>query len=75
MPVTTEEIFKTLTTNAEISRHVTATVLGGLHGALERGDILFEEDGGMKFSIMGRKELYSKEDKEKLSYVLPQYFQ
>ena len=74
VPVTTEEIFKTLTTNAETSRHVTATVLGGLHGALERGDILFEEEGGMKFSIMPRHDSHNQDDMKKLSYILPQYF-
>lgn len=73
--VTAAEIFKTLQSNADTSRHVAAKILGDLHDAASKGDILTEEVGSMKFSIMPRSEGQKKEDLRKLSYVLPEYFQ
>ncbi|KAI0786551.1 Methylthioadenosine phosphorylase [Abortiporus biennis] len=72
--VTAAEVFKTLTTNAETSRVVAATILDELHSAALEGDILTEEVGSMKYSIMPRSEKQKDEDREKLSYVLPEYF-
>ncbi|THH05439.1 hypothetical protein EW145_g4790 [Phellinidium pouzarii] len=72
--VTASEVFKTLKTNAETSRHVTELIVADLHDAAENGDIISEEAGSMKFSIMPRSEKQKDEDREKLSYVLPTYF-
>ncbi|EIN04283.1 Methylthioadenosine phosphorylase [Punctularia strigosozonata HHB-11173 SS5] len=68
--VTAAEVFKTLKTNAETSRHVAATILEDLHAA----DFLKDEVGSMKFSIMPRSEAQKDEDRQKLAYVLPDYF-
>ena len=67
-------MFKTLSKNAETSRHVTATILDELHAAVEQGDILTEELGSMKYSIMPRLEKEQDEDIKKLSFILPEYF-
>jgi len=73
--VTAAEVFKTLQTNADTSRSVAAKILEDLHDAATKGDILTEEVGSMKFSIMPRNEGQKEEDIRKLSYVLPEYFQ
>jgi 5'-methylthioadenosine phosphorylase len=73
--VTAAEVFKTLQSNADTSRHVAAKILEDLHDAASKGDILTEEVGSMKFSIMPRSEGQKEEDIRKLSYVLPEYFQ
>ncbi|KAI0751870.1 Methylthioadenosine phosphorylase [Daedaleopsis nitida] len=72
--VTAAEVFKTLHANAQLSRLVAATVLEELHEAAFEGDILTEEVGSMKFSIMPRSEKQKEEDREKLRYILPTYF-
>ncbi|KAF9269867.1 Methylthioadenosine phosphorylase [Marasmius fiardii PR-910] len=82
--VTTAEVLKTLNANAATSRHVAATILEDLHQALsEKGgttadgtisNILLEEVGSMKFSIMPRSAEQDPEDVKKLAYVLPEYF-
>ena len=72
--VTAAEVFKTLHANAQLSRLVAATVLQELHEAAVEGDILTEEVGSMKFSIMPRSEQQKEEDREKLRYILPTYF-
>ena len=69
-----KRLFKTLQTNAELSRKVAGSVLEELHEAAAQGDILTEEVGSMKFAIMPRSEKQKDEDREKLSYVLPTYF-
>lgn len=71
--VTAAEVFKTLSKNAETSRHVTATILDELHAAVEQ-DILTEEVGSMKYSIMPRPEKEKEEDVKKLAFILPEYF-
>ena len=73
--VTAADVFKTLQSNADTSRHVAAQILEDLHDAANKGDILTEEIGTMKFSIMPRSEGQKEEDIRKLSYVLPEYFQ
>lgn len=72
--VTAADVFKTLQTNATLSRHVAATILDDLHNAAAAGDILTEEVGSMKLSIMPRSVQQKDEDKQKLAYVLPDYF-
>jgi len=73
--VTAAEVFKTLQSNADTARHVAAKILEDLHDAASRGDILTEEIGSMKFSIMPRSQGQEGEEARKLSYVLPEYFQ
>ena len=73
--VTAAEVFKTLQSNADTSRHVAAKILEDLHDAASKGDILTEEVGSMKYSIMPRSEGQKEEDIHRLSYVLPEYFQ
>jgi 5'-methylthioadenosine phosphorylase len=72
--VTATEVLKTLQANANASRHVAATILDDLHSAALDGDILTEEVGSMKFSIMPRSEPLKEADLKVLSYVLPEYF-
>jgi 5'-methylthioadenosine phosphorylase len=72
--VTASEVFKTLQANAETSRHVAATILQELHAATLQGDILSEEAGSMRLSIMPRSTQQRQEDRDKMSYVLPGYF-
>ncbi|EMD41140.1 hypothetical protein CERSUDRAFT_111706 [Gelatoporia subvermispora B] len=72
--VTAAEVFKTLQTNAAISRHVAATVLEALHDAAADGELLSEEAGSMRFSIMPRSEKQNEGDKKKLQFILPEYF-
>ncbi|KAH7888277.1 nucleoside phosphorylase domain-containing protein [Phlebopus sp. FC_14] len=72
--VTAAEVFKTLQTNANTSKHVAAAILEDLHLAALQGDLLSEEKGSMQFSIMPRSGGQKKEDVEKLAYILPEYF-
>jgi len=89
--VTAADVFKTLRANADTSRHVVAAILEDLMRELsaskaatgedEAGaagksvDLLSEEAGRMKFSIMPRSEpLFDPEERRKLAYVLPEYF-
>lgn len=67
-------MFKTLQTNATLSRTVAATILEELHEAAEEGHILTEEVGSMKFAIMPRSEKQKDEDRQKLAFILPTYF-
>lgn len=73
-PVTAAEVFKTLKTNAETSKHVLEFIVADLHDAAENGEILSEEAGSMQYSIMPRSEKQSEEDRKKLAFVLPAYF-
>ncbi|KAH8115652.1 Methylthioadenosine phosphorylase [Phellopilus nigrolimitatus] len=72
--VTATDVLKTLKTNAETSRRVTELIVADLHDAAESGDILSEEAGSMRFSIMVRPEQQKDEDRAKLAFVLPTYF-
>jgi len=72
--VTVAEVFQTLKANADAARLVAAKVLEALHRAVEHGDILSEEQGSMKFSIMPRVDGQKEEDLVKLRYILPEYF-
>ena len=72
--VTAAEVFKTLKRNADVSRHVTVSIIEELHSAAEDGSILSEEADCMRFAIMPRDEAHSKEDENKLNFVLPTYF-
>jgi 5'-methylthioadenosine phosphorylase len=72
--VTAAEVFKTLKTNADTSRHVTAQILEELHAVVETGDILSEEEGAMKFAIMRDPSLVPEDGRKKLAHILPNYF-
>lgn len=78
--VTAAEVFKTLKANADTSRHVAATILGDLHAALSASgeqtsdNLLSEELGSMKYSIMPRSEPRNVDDLKKLAFILPEYF-
>lgn len=79
--VTAAEVFKTLQANADTSRHVAATVLDELHQVIDGetngvsgAELLLEEVGSMKNSIMPRSEKAKEEDIKKLGFILPQYF-
>lgn len=72
--VTAAEVFKTLQTNAALSRTVAANILDELHEAAENGHILTEEVGCMEYAIMPRSEAQKDEDRKKLAFVLPEYF-
>lgn len=75
--VTTAEVFKTLRSNADASRLVAATILDDLHDAISgkgAAEILLEESGSMQYSIMPRSVSQKKEDREKLAFILPEYF-
>ena len=69
-------MFKTLKANADTSRLVAATILDDLQAAVTGDDaaIFLEEVGSMKFSIMPRSEKHKHEDRQKLAYILPEYF-
>ncbi|KAF8345800.1 nucleoside phosphorylase domain-containing protein [Amanita rubescens] len=79
--VTAAEVFKTLQANADTSRHVAATVLDELHQVIDGetngvsgAELLLEEVGSMKNSILPRPEKPKEEDRRKLGFILPQYF-
>jgi len=79
--VTAAEVFKTLQANADTSRHVAATVLDELHRVIDGetngvsgAELLLEEAGSMKNSIMPRHEKAKEEDRRKLEFILPQHF-
>jgi len=73
--VTAAEVFKTLQSNADTSRHVAATILHELHSVIDGGgEVLLEQAGSMKYSIMPRHEKIKEEDRVKLAFILPEYF-
>lgn len=68
-------MFKTLKDNAELSRRVAGSILEHVNEAILKKDVLTSAEGGMKFSIMTRKDLQTEKDKETLGYILPAYFE
>lgn len=75
--VTAAEVFKTLKANADTSRLVAETILDDIQAAItdpENGHIFLEEAGKMKFSIMPQSGKQKQEDREKLAYILSEYF-
>jgi 5'-methylthioadenosine phosphorylase len=71
--VTVQEVFKTLTDNAETSRTVVGTILEELQTAVNQDGILTNAVGSMRYSIVTSQDKISAEDRKKLSYILP-YF-
>lgn len=72
--MTAAEVFKTLKANADMSRHVTSEILEDLHSVVETGELLSEEEGSMKYSIMRDPALVPEEGRKRLAYILPNYF-
>ena len=75
--VTTADVLKTLQANADTSRLVAASILDHLHEAIggQNGQtLLLEEEGSMQYSIMPRSAKQKSEDRQKLAFILPQYF-
>jgi 5'-methylthioadenosine phosphorylase len=72
--VTAADVFRVLKQNADTSRFVAASVLEDLVAAAAQGDLLAEEAGSMKFSIMPRSGELREEDAQKLHFILPAYF-
>jgi 5'-methylthioadenosine phosphorylase len=71
--VTVSEVFKTLQDNAATSRRVAAAIIEHVHDIVEKGTVLTNAIGSMRFSIVTPQERQSKEDRRKLSFILP-YF-
>ena len=64
---------KTLSTNAALSKFITASILGAVHDAVAQ-DQVDNPVGGMKYSLMTSLAHVSPEEQKKLSYILPEYF-
>lgn len=65
---------KTLSTNAALAKHVTASILGAVHEAVATQTVP-SAAGSMKYSLMTNQAHVSPEEKYKLRYILPEYFQ
>lgn len=65
---------KTLHTNAALSKHIVSSILGAVHEAVAGDKVLTNAQGGMKWSLMTNQDFLSQEEKYKLSYILPAYF-
>lgn len=73
-PVTVEEVMKTLSTNASLSKHITASILGAVHDAVASGKVGSSAEGSMKYSLMTPHAQVSAEELYRFSYLLPAYF-
>ncbi|KAH8834255.1 nucleoside phosphorylase domain-containing protein [Flagelloscypha sp. PMI_526] len=75
--VTAAEVFKILSGNANTARFVIQTILPQLYEELigsNAKSIIGGEEGSMKFSIMPQSDMQKEEDREKLRYILKDYF-
>lgn len=72
-PVTVEEVMKTLTTNAALSKHITASILGAVHEAVS-AKTFTNAEGSMQYSLMTNHSHVSPSELYKLRYILPAYF-
>jgi 5'-methylthioadenosine phosphorylase len=73
-PVTVSEVLKTLHDNAETSRRVAGHILGHVHSAVEKKDFLTHAAGSMKYAVITQPQFQTEEDRNKLAYILPEYF-
>lgn len=64
---------KTLSNNAALSKHITASILGAVHHAIA-ADQLPSAIGGMRYSLMTDLSHVPKVEQTKLAYILPEYF-
>ncbi|GAA5861891.1 hypothetical protein JCM8547_008587 [Rhodosporidiobolus lusitaniae] len=71
-PVTVEEVMKTLKTNAALSKHITASILGVVHEATASGK--FDLSGSMQYSLMTPHTSVASDELHNFSYLLPAYF-
>ncbi|BGP14871.1 hypothetical protein JCM10213_003773 [Rhodosporidiobolus nylandii] len=72
-PVTVEEVMKTLKTNANLSKHITASILGAVHEAVASGKV-GNAAGSMQYSLMTPHSSVPAEELYQLRYILPAYF-
>lgn len=72
--VTASQVTQTLKSNSDSAKRVAATILEDLHEAVLQGDIVSEEGGSMKNSIMPSHARLPDEDAKKLAFILPDYF-
>lgn len=72
--VTVEAVMKVLHTNAALSKHITASILGQVHQAVASGKVGKSAEGGMQFSLMTKHSEVEPEELYKLRYILPAYF-
>ncbi|BGP54636.1 S-methyl-5-thioadenosine phosphorylase [Rhodotorula sphaerocarpa] len=73
-PVTVEEVMKTLHTNASLSKHIAATILGRVHEAVASGKVGNQAAGAMKYSLMTPHSEVPAAELHRLTYLLPNYF-
>ncbi|GAA5834162.1 hypothetical protein JCM11251_000558 [Rhodosporidiobolus azoricus] len=73
-PVTVEEVMKVLKGNADLSKHITASILAAVHDAVEKKQVGASAEGGMKYSLMTPHKEVDPEELYKLRYLLPAYF-
>lgn len=64
---------KTLTTNAALSKHITASILTHVHEAVASGKVA-SAAGSMKFSLMTPHEHVPKAELYRFKFILPEYF-
>lgn len=72
--MTVSEVLKTLHDNAEAACRVAGHILGPVHAMVEKKDILTNAVGSMKYSIVTQPKFQTVEDRKKLAYILPEYF-
>jgi 5'-methylthioadenosine phosphorylase len=72
--VTVADVLKILQDNADTSRFAAATVLAKLVSDPDLHNLISEQTGSMKYSIMPRTDAQTEDDKKKLAYILPEYF-
>lgn len=73
-PVTVEEVMKTLHTNATLSKHITASILGAVHHAVQKGEVGSSAKGSMKFSLVTNHKHVPGDECDRLRYILPDHF-
>lgn len=57
-----------------MSKKVASEILASVADIVDQGNVLTAAVGGMKFSVISKKENWTDEAREKLGYILPQYF-
>ncbi|GAA5906835.1 hypothetical protein JCM6882_006842 [Rhodosporidiobolus microsporus] len=72
--VTVEAVMKVLKTNAELSKHITAQILGAVHDAVASKQVGASAEGSMRYSLMTPHKEVDPEELYKLKYLLPAYF-
>jgi len=73
-PVTVAEVMKVFKANADVSKHVTSTILSHVHDAILGGQLLTQVTGAMKHSIVSHQQHWPEEARAKLEFLFPEYF-